>query len=256
MGRFPDCKTCLPDETTFHKLDPYEYEPKWPDSPAVKIIAHWPAEGKTIECTGVLVGETAALTAGHCVFTHKTEYCDTEAPCWVDNLEIIAYQDSNELNSGYAELLTWTAWTENRDYNYDLAGVKLDTPLGSTIGWLGFGFNNEDQIFLNPCWEHTSFPVDADGTPISSGLFSFRVITNHLLNVEGTSNFGQSGTGSHSNNHNHIVYSILSHHRSFEEIIHTGHTRITSDKFFALRDWINGNMKDLNFDSFLPLILN
>ncbi len=201
--------------------EPYDYEPKWPDSPTVKIIATWPVGEEQTECTGVLVGETAALTAGHCVFPHNPEHREDEGPCWVDTLDIIAFQDTTEHTSGYTALLTWAAWTENRDFNYDLAGIKLVEPLGSKVGWLGFGYHNNNQIFLEPSWEHTSFPVVAEDPPISSGTFSFTEITNNVLHADNPSEYGQSGSGAHRNEYDHIVYSILSHHRSFGVDTHT-----------------------------------
>ncbi|MFW5713771.1 MAG: trypsin-like serine peptidase [Brevefilum sp.] len=247
QGRFPDCKTCLPLEKDYYKPDPSP-TPIWPASPTAKIIATWPA-GETSECSGMLVDSAVALTAGHCVYTHTAEFCNDEESCWVSELTLyLNYGTSDVQESSFTQLLTWTAWTENQDYKYDIAGIKLDQLLGNSVGWLGFGYNNDDQFFPNKTFEHTSY-ADNMLTPWSGMVTA---IDEHQFYTDGASNYGQAGAGLHSNDYFHIIYSVLSHKIDEDETI-TGHTRITPDKFFALRDWINGGIKKKNFIYYMPL---
>ena len=250
QGRFPDCKTCSPKKTDYLKPDPSP-TPVWPASPTVKIIATWPSD-ETTECSGVLIDSAAALTAGHCIFTHTDALCNGESSCWVKELTTyLNYGTPDVQESSFTQLLTWTAWTENRDFRYDLAGVKLDQPLGSNVGWLGFGYNNdtENQFFPITTFEYMSYPYES-GLHTWTGQFA--VIEDHHFFTDNPSDYGQSGAAAHSNDYFHIVYSVLSHHQDFDGDIKTAHTRITPDKFFALRDWINGGIKAMNFIYYMP----
>jgi hypothetical protein len=243
---YSECKTCLSENTNWNKLLTYDYEPKWPVSPTVKIETEWPS-GQTTDCSGILVDQTTVLTAAHCILMHSTELCDGESACWPLNLQITAYQDSSELDSGFTELFTWTAWTENRDFDYDLAGIKLDTPLGSQVGWVGIGYNVDNQYLSNKTFEYTGY--------VESGMMSwdgeFKEITEQIFYSDGASDLGLAGAGAHCNEYNNIVYSVLSH-RVVEGDTKTGHTRITKAKFSALRSWMEGDIKDLNFFNYLP----
>jgi V8-like Glu-specific endopeptidase len=252
QGRFPDCKNCPPDETDYLKR-PNPPCPDWPDGTTVKIITTWPsASAYTTECSGVLVDHSTVLTAAHCIFTHRSELCGLQNSCWAEDLKIfINYEESQEKQSDFEQILTWTAWTKNRDYNYDLAGVKLINTLGDEVCWLGFGYNNDDQFFLNNIFKHSHY-IESDR--LTTGDFSFDNTQEHGLFTNTPSVYGQAGAGAYQNSASVTVFSVLSHHHELEGETFTGHTRITPDKFFALRDWINGNIKDLNFATYMPLI--
>lgn len=237
-----------------HATEYSDRSANWPTSTTVKVIATWPASETPTECSGVLITETAILTAGHCVFTHTAENCHSEDSCWAENLEIFLYDGNQERQSSFKEILTWTAWTENHDFDYDLAGVRLTQAFGKQAGWLGFGNNIDDLIFSNAIWKFSSVPSNAENPPITSALFRFSGIQNQLFYSDGPSSYGQSGAGAYSseNEYKHIVYSVLSHQRLFGENIFTGFTRITQVNFFALRDWI----KSFDFNIYLPLFID
>ncbi len=198
-----------------------------------------------------MVDQSTVLTAAHCVFTHTPERCGPAASCWAQDLKIFVMYDNIQKESDFEQILTWTAWTENKDFNYDLAGVKLENPLGDDVCWLGFGYNNDNQFFLNNIFTHSFFIGSARSTIAD---FSFSNPEEHRLFTNTTSDYGQAGAGAYWNGSSITVFSVLSHHHDLEGDTFTGHTRITYDKFFALRDWINGGIKDLNFSTYLPLI--
>ena len=275
---YPVCKSCISDETDYQK--PYETpnfifndEPgndlytseitqnpeMWPNSPTVRIIAVWPS-GKTSACSGMLVQKAHILTAAHCTFTHSPENCIGEKSCWVEDLQI--YNDANPdvvQPASFIKILTWTDWTENRDYAGDLACVALTSPLGEEIGWLGFGYHNDPSknYFPSASFEYTSYPVESpyNGETMTTWRGQFNKILEHQFYSADPSQEGQSGASSHCPDANHVIYSVVSHTFKISNDSLTSHTRITSDKFYAIRDWINGGIKDLPFQHYLPVLV-
>lgn len=274
LPRYPDCKTCPPDHTAFYKpeasqllleqnfadkWDILKSPPSfWPYTPSVKVITTWPSN-HTTECSGILVEQDALLTAGHCIFTHVSELCAGKPSCWAQEVQIfLNYGSPEESSTSFVQILTWTAWTENRDFQYDLAGIKLAQLYERKIGWLAFGYNNDnlDQFFPAALFEHTSYPAEGDREDqLTLWTGYFDRVELHTFHTSGASLDGQAGACSHSNEDLHIVYSVLSHHREVDGQLRTVHTRITPDKFFALRDWINENIKAFNFIYHFPTFL-
>ena len=275
---YPVCKTCISDATDYKK--PYEtpniilsdeasndlttsevtQNPEmWPNSPTVRIISVWPS-GKTSACSGMLVQKAHILTAAQCTFTHLPENCIGEKSCWVDDLQI--YNDANPdavQPASFIKILTWTSWIENRDYDDDLAAVALTAPLGEEIGWLGFGYHNDPLMtfFPSASFEYTSYPTESpyEGETMTTWMGQFNKILEHQFYSVDPSQEGQSGASAHCPDANHIIHSVVSHTFKINHDSLTGHTRITSDKFYAIRDWIYGAVKGQPFQQYLPVII-
>lgn len=276
---YPVCKTCISDATDFQK--PYKTpnfiysdEPgndlttsevtqnpeMWPNSPTVRIISVWPS-GKSSACSGMLVQKAYILTAAQCTFTHSPENCIGEKSCWVEAMHI--YNDANpdtDQPASFLQILTWTAWTENRDFDYDLAAVALTAPLGEEIGWLGFGYHNDPLRTFYPLanFEYTSYPMESPyyGETMTTWQGQFNKILEHQFYSVDLSQEGQGGASAHCPDANHIIYSVVSHNFKINNDSLTAHTRITSDKFFAIRDWINGALKVQPLQHYLPVIVH
>ena len=275
---YPVCKTCIADATDYQK--PYESpgsnlneDPDtnltrseitqnpdmWPNAPTVRITAVWPS-GDTSACSGMLVEKAHVLTAAHCIFTHTPDLCLGKEACWVEDLQIYSnINPGDDQPTSFSKILAWTSWTENRDFDGDIAAVALTSPIGEETGWLGFGYHNDplDTFFPAANLEYTSYPTQSpfDGETMSTWMGQFTTISELKFYSTGLSQEGQSGAGTHNPDANHIIFSVLSHTLTTDSESNTGHTRITSDKFFAIRDWINWGFKDLPFQHFLPIII-
>ena len=256
----PCTENCDQDSTPYSKPDvnptPYvrsELEEitttgMWPYTPTVKIFSHWPS-GDITTCSGMLVQALTLVTAGQCVYTHQADLCPVgQDSCWVDDLEAIpSYADGEDRfgKSGYQTILTWTAWTEAENSEYDLAAVQLRYPLGASLGWLGVGFSTDDSYFLNNDFSTTSYPhaTPFNGETMAEWTGPFSEAQTDLLYIDGTSDSGQIGASI--NGADGVAYGILSNPNAGEETIVT---RITYEKFTAIHEFIELGLPKTDLD--------
>lgn len=227
----------------------------WPYTPTVKLFSHWPS-GETTACSGMLVSALTLITSAQCVYTRQAELCkDGNPPCWVDDLEAIPAYDNGEApygESGYQTILTWTAWTENQNSAYDLAAVQLRHPIGAALGWLGVGFNAEDAYFPNNEFNSTSYP-DAgpyNGETMASWTGTLINTDTDFLYQEDQSDNGQIGASV--NGANRVAYGVLTNPDAGGN---TTFTRITYEKFDAIRAFIEAGQPKYDHAYFFPVFL-
>ena len=212
----------------------------WPFSPTVKIRSHWPV-GEPTECSGMLVDARYILTAAQCVYTHSSERCLAgDDACWVEDLEgIPTYADGNEPlgKSGFSTIMTWTAWTEAQNFDFDLAAVQLRYPIGGYTGWMGVGFATDNDLFTEFEITSMSYPLDppfyGEIMYLWEGSFTDATTSDEILYFDGSGDPGQSGAAY--NRNNGITYGVFSHN---DPILGAAVTRITYQKFDALRTFI------------------
>ncbi|MCE9637425.1 MAG: trypsin-like serine protease [Planctomycetes bacterium] len=105
---------------------------KFPWSCVCKIFATYP-NGETYIGSGVLVGRRHILTAGHVAY-------DADLGGWADMEIIPGYDDGYRPFGTYTDVnaTSFTGWTENADFAWDIALVELSDAAGTRAGWLGF----------------------------------------------------------------------------------------------------------------------
>jgi V8-like Glu-specific endopeptidase len=105
------------------------------------------------------------LTAAHCAYMH-------DHGGWVSSIEVIpgydgAQSQQHQMTPYYhawvTYMVTYTAWVDSADWNYDIAWCKLDRNLGDYTGWMG-------RLTADPGWggytgiQNTAgYPGDLDG---------------------------------------------------------------------------------------------
>ena len=91
-------------------------------------------DGKDFVGSAWVIGESAVFTAAHCVFEHNRGG-------WADNILFVP-----QFDSGSAPVGNWTSrsvvamkgWTQDRKFEYDMAGFVTDRPIRPSTGSLGW----------------------------------------------------------------------------------------------------------------------
>jgi V8-like Glu-specific endopeptidase len=219
----------------------------WPWSVHVKLIRTFPT-GIVSECSGVLIDSKHVLTAGHCVYTFVSERCNApDTSCWASSIRVIPAYENGDAPFGetnFANLLAWTNWTVSQDYDWDIAMIELDRPIGALVGWYGLGYNDNDTFFTGgDTFRSTGYPVESpyNGQRMYTWAGTFdRVETYGLIHTD-YSYGGQSGSGVFPDDP-YIVYGALSH--GHDSIPETVYTRVTAGTYTTFNDWITDHMPD------------
>lgn len=201
----------------------------------VKLFMTFPDGGRYV-ASGVLIDSKHVLTAGHCVYNHS-------GGGWASRITVVPAYNNGAEPYGEAEsvnLYSWTGWTQNANYEWDMGVIVLDRPVGAITGWHGYGYNNDDNFFSTDGMDNLGYPAASpyNGQYLYSWAGTFDDVYPHLLYFNRQAYGGQSGSGVYDiQGSNRVVYAELSHGSSTS----TGCIRINSDKFNGISGAISTN---------------
>jgi len=141
-------------------------------------------------------------------------------------------------------MTTFNSWINNQDYNFDVAVVRVDRPVGALSGWLGFSWNTTSSFYTSNTFHNPGYP----GSPAYNGetmrywfgFYDSVIGETPRHNNQGYG--GQSGSNSWVNQNNSpTVYALLSHGTAPPEPVWTGHVRIDQNKFNTILNYINNH---------------
>jgi len=155
--------------------------------------------------------------------------------------------------------LSWprTEYRTDSDYNWDMAIIRLDRPVGALAGWHAYGYNSDDSWWYDAHWYNLSYPGGSDGYDGSTMYYrsgQFVSVFEHQAHFYGTEYGGQLGSGVYAFvNGTRYVQGVHSHaHHDWGSTV--GVTRMTATKFNAIRQRISEYTPD-EVD-FIPLDVN
>lgn len=97
--------------------------------------------------TGWFISPRTLITAGHCVFIKGSG--DPDRDGWVTSIDVMPGRNGVVKPLGTARSTKfWSVrgWTERGDQNHDYGAIILDTPLGISTGWFGYGVFEDNRL--------------------------------------------------------------------------------------------------------------
>ncbi len=201
-----------------------------------KIYMTFP-NGWTYLASAVLIDDNHALTAGHCVYSQGDGG-------WATSIEVIpAYDNGSEpYGSAWAtNLLSWSGWVYNEDFNDDMGVIRLNTNIGNSTGWYGYGYTSHDSWYQTYTSHNPGYPASYpySGEYMYYWYGTFDDVDTYIVYFDREAYGGQSGSGATVvYNGNPYTVAVLSHGNYWW----TGDTRMTGTKYGQIQDWINGNV--------------
>lgn len=184
--------------------------------------------------TGWFIGPRTLITAGHCVFIRNSGVPNRDG--WVRSITVIPGRNGTQQPFGSAvstNFRTVTGWSNSGNQEYDYGAIILNTNLGSTTGWLGFGAYS-DATLLASIANISGYPGDK---PAGTQWYHARKVTSvapRKVYYDVDTYGGQSGSA---------VYRIVDGKRSAIAVHAYGGgtansgTRITSGVYDNLVAW-------------------
>ncbi|MEQ8768854.1 MAG: trypsin-like serine protease [Planctomycetota bacterium] len=219
----------------------------------VHLSIQWP-DGNWSGASGALIDSRHVLTAGHCVYSHDNGG-------WARRIITTPGRDGSFAPYGTSEMetvMSWSAWTNNEDFEHDIAVIRLARPVGALTGWFGYGYTSSSSWFESPSWNLGSYP----GSPYSQVDMYFQAgdfdtLPNSYEARRRTPGIpGQSGSAAYKFiGSGRYAYAVTSH--NFWNWFHgtdLDSVRLTSNKFVHVNDFISARTH--NTPDLLPLDVN
>jgi V8-like Glu-specific endopeptidase len=193
-------------------------------------------DGYSADCSGHLVGNKYALTAGHCV--HSQDHGG-----WATSISVFPGQDGNSkpFGGGVAvNIRSTVGWVDDEDDDVDYALLTLDKKLGDTIGWFGLAYLGDDTLDNEPNVTLAGYPADKPwGTQWSESGPIVDYSDDHLFyNIDSFGGDSGAGLGIILNTNRHYVTGV--HHGTGYYWLseYNMAVRITSARFNQIEGWV------------------
>ncbi|MCU0343189.1 MAG: T9SS type A sorting domain-containing protein [Ignavibacterium sp.] len=248
--------------TELVKADSIFYVDYYPLRTAAKLFGYL-NDSLIQRCTGILVSKSIVLTAAHC---NCYRFDSTRNFIFLDSVIVVpAFNNGTEHNRiGKSKSTTFYITKDWYNQNLqngwkDISLLKLDDNIGDLIGWVGIGFNENDNFFEENLFYKLSYPVGGLGFD-STRLFdenymyfnygSIDTIINNWLGSYWLGYFipgipGQSGSSLlYSDNNKFITYG--------EQVwsLDSKHFRITQKNYYTLKHIIE-NITNIVFEELI-----
>jgi V8-like Glu-specific endopeptidase len=201
-----------------------------------RVTATFP-DGKSFWGTGALIDPSHVLTAGHVIY-------GGDHGGWATAVTFTPGQNGTSKPYGSASgtlLRSYTGWTQNGDYNFDLGLITLNQSLGNTVGWFGVEAQPDSFYSGHGSLNSAGYPKDKSFNGVSmysifgavDGASAHRVGFRGSLDIAG----GQSGSPM-------WRYDPASGNRAIDAIVSTespttnAAVRITGTDLTNLKSWL------------------
>ena len=218
----------------------------------VKVLITWQrVDGQMVggACSGTLIGPSHVITAGHCVYTHDPDADGVEREPWAVQVKVApGWNDGVNGPAGDAfatNIHTWTGWTDDEDWDHDIAVLTLNRAVGAIVGWRGVGASSSWSFFDSSTWETFTYPgndyweeqdLTARFMYYQGGDYDYDYAPTYGMDRPGFR--GTSGGGAIKNN---AVWAIRSHMIAYVNDVDTYDVAITSSKLNSISTWLTSD---------------
>jgi hypothetical protein len=138
----------------------------------VKLLMRWGSN--YFVCSGSMRDANVVLTAGHCVY-------DTSLNAWADEVWVYPAWDGNGSLFGPPSIVnwygwahsttlgSWTGWTVNHDFNFDIGAVGMDRAAGFLTGWFGWAYGGDCTFATTTVYNSASYPAESCSATLHTG---------------------------------------------------------------------------------------
>jgi len=111
------------------------------------------------KCSGIIVGKNLILTASHCACSRDTI---TGGSVFNDSLYVAPSYDNGRMNALYSKVKVIKTYIPISNLKSwlakDIALIKTEEPIGLITGWVGIGFDEDDNFYKENVFQKFSYP--------------------------------------------------------------------------------------------------